>query len=375
MIYLDNNATTVVEDNVISIMEDAYRNVYGNPNSIHHMGNAANHLIEDAREKISCLLKGNPKEIYFTSSATESINWVLRSATLFRGKKTRVVTTAIEHKAVLNTLKDLKNLYGIEIVEVNPDKDGIVPVESRAEAIDGNTFLVSIMAANNVTGTIQPFVDVGHLLKNRGIMYHIDAVQTIGKLPFDVQKAGCDFASFSAHKFHGPKGTGILYAKSGTKLRPLITGGGQERGMRSGTQNVPGIVGTAAAMELAFSNLTETMAVLGSYKRRIIEEIREIDGRINSHPDNSICNTLNFSLPGIRGEVLVNAMAEDGVCLGTSSACYSRNDGGQNVLDNMVLSKDQGSGAVRLSMSRKTTGEEIETFVAKLKKMVTLLKF
>lgn len=375
MIYLDNNATTVVDDKVLAEMQKMYKELYGNPNSIHQFGNTANRLMEESRHRISDCLNCLPKEVYFTSSATESINWALRSSTLFRGKRSRVVTSAVEHKAVLSTLKDLKNIYDIEIIEVKPGKNGIVAPEKITDAIDENTFMVSLMAVNNVTGAIQPYIEIGKFLEGKDIFYHIDAVQTIGKISLDFKKTKCNFASFSGHKFHGPKGVGILYAKKETRLRPLITGGGQERGMRSGTQNVPGIVGTALALEEAYRDLQGTVTRLSKYRELISKAIVELGGNINTPLENSICNTINFSIPGIRGEVLVNALSEDSVYIGTSSACSSRSDGGQYVLDNMNLPEILAIGAVRLSMSRKTTEEEIEIFVEKLKKMVDLLKF
>lgn len=375
MIYLDNNATTRLAPEVLEIMTRYYMQDYANPNSIHSMGLTANMAMEEAREKIASLLGANPREIFFTSCATESINWALRTATSFRGNRKKVITSSIEHKAVLNTFKDLKNTHDIEIVQVPPEKDGVVLAEKILKEIDDDTYLVSLMAVNNVTGAIQPFEQLGNLLAKKGIFYHIDAVQTIGKMPFSLKNSTCDFASFSAHKFHGPKGIGILYVRKNTKLRPFITGGGQERGMRSGTQNVPGIVGTALALELAVNSLEETSTRLNEYRKIIIETVKEIGGVVNTPFDHSIPNTLNVSIPGIRGEILVNALSEEGICVGTSSACSSRSDGGQYVLEAMKANPEQTASAIRISMSRETTEQDILTFIGVLKKLVATLKF
>ncbi|AKI97935.1 cysteine desulfurase family protein [Kosmotoga pacifica] len=374
MIYLDNNATTMLDEYAGEVMYEFYREKYANPNSIHSMGLEANRAMEESREKIAGLLKADPREIYFTGSATESINWALRSATAFRRKRKKVVTSAIEHKAVLNTLKDLQNTYGIEVVYVEPDSRGVIPAEKVIEHVDEDTYLVSLMAVNNVTGAIQPYVEVGKFLEGKDIFYLIDAVQTIGKLKFDFETF-CDFASFSAHKFHGPKGVGILYVRRGTPLRPLLTGGGQERGMRSSTQNVPGIVGTAIALERAIEKLSATERKLKELREMIAKSVLKLGGVINTPLDRSISNTINISIPGIKGETLVNALSEEGICVGTSSACSSRSDGGQYVLKAMKVPEEVAESAIRVSMSRYTTEAEVKDFINKLKEIVSFLKF
>ncbi|MBO8167163.1 MAG: cysteine desulfurase [Kosmotoga sp.] len=374
MIYLDNNATTILDEQAGKAMQECFYKIYGNPNSIHPMGLEAYRVMEESREKIAELLKADPREIYFTSSATESINWALRSATSFRGKRKRVITSAIEHKAVLNTLKDLQNSEGIEVIIVEPNKQGIIFAEKLLEHVNEDTYLVSLMAVNNVTGAIQPYEEVGQYLEAKNIFYHIDAVQTIGKTSFNLESF-CNFASFSAHKFHGPKGLGILYVKRGTALRPLLTGGGQERGMRSSTQNVPGVVGTAVAMENAIKELNSTTEKLRLFRDSIVKAVRELGGVVNTPLDHSVPNTVNISIPGVRGETLVNALATSGICIGTSSACSSRNDGGQYVLKAMKVREEISESAVRVSMSRFTTKTEVEDFIKSLREAVMLLKF
>lgn len=372
--YFDNNATTAMDRDIGELMLKLCTENYGNPNSVHSMGLDSNRLLEESRLRVARVLEVEPSEVFFTSSATESINWILRSSATFRGRKNRVVTTSIEHKATLDTLKDLKNSYGIEVIELRPERDGIVDPEKVMRAVDSETFLVSIMAANNVTGAIQPFDELGERLKAKLILYHVDAVQSIGKFDFKPRRVGCTFASFSAHKFHGPKGVGITFINKGSPLRPLITGGGQERGMRSGTQNVPGIVAASLSMERAVQLSPDTNDRLSRYKERLKVEVEKLGGRINS-PLKSISNTLNVSFPGIRSEVLANFLSREGVFVGTSSACSSRNDGGQYVLDSMGLDSRIATSAIRISMSRFTTDEDIEIIVEKLKQSIPALKF
>ncbi|MFO7883090.1 MAG: cysteine desulfurase family protein [Kosmotogaceae bacterium] len=375
MIYLDNNATTKVDPDVLSEMNNFHSKTYGNPNAVHHMGVEAENAMKSSREKVAEILKAKPEEIYFTSSATESINWVLRSSVFHRKRRNKVVTSSIEHKAVLDTLRDLKNIYNIKIVVVNPDRNGIVSAKKMINEIDEDTFLVSLMAVNNITGAIQPYEELGKYLINKNIFFHIDAVQTVGKIDFDVEKAQCDFASFSGHKFHGPKGTGILYARKGVPNRPLITGGGQERGMRSGTQNVPGIAGIALAMQRSYEYLDDVGQRLSDYKIKIVETIRSMGGVINSSPDKTIINTVSASFPGIKGEVIVNALSEKGVYVGISSACSTLGGEGDYVLKAMNLDSETIFGSFRISMSRYTTDEEIDKFIEILRNVVSFLNF
>lgn len=375
MIYLDNNATTKVDPDVLTRMNFFHSKEYGNPNAVHRMGINAESAMKDARKRVSEFLKSEPEEIYFTSSATESINWVLRSCIFQRKRKNKVVTTSIEHKAVLDTLRDLKNLYDIEIITVDPERDGIVSASKLINKIDEDTFLVSLMAVNNITGAIQPYKEIGKYLEKEDILFHIDAVQTIGKLDFNVENAYCDFASFSGHKFHGPKGVGLLYARKGVPLRPMLTGGGQERGMRSGTQNIPGIAGTSLALQKSFESLDNIKQRLNNYKMKIIEVIESLGGTVNGSPEKTIINTINASFPGIEGEVVVNALSDRGVYVGISSACSTLGGEGDYVLKAMNVSNEAISGSFRISMSRYTTSEEIDEFLEILRNVVSFLNF
>lgn len=372
--YFDNNATTQMERDLAKLMASLCEEEYANPNSMHSFGVKQARRHEEARERVAHCLSVDPREIFFTSCATETINWILRSSIFFRGKRKKIVTTSIEHKAVLNTLRDLKTISNIEYREVAPESGGIVSVDKLLSEVDDETFLVSVMAANNVTGSIQPYEEIGMALRGRAVLYHVDAVQTIGKIPFNLQKGFCDYASFSAHKFHGPKGVGIAYVKRGSPIKPFITGGGQERGMRAGTQNVPGALVASIAMQRAIENMETSSRRLRDFQQQIVKSVKALGGVVNT-PEDSISNTVNVSFAGIRSEVLVNALSQEDVYLGTSSACSSRSDGGQYVLDEMGVDPSLASCSIRISMSRFTTKEDVAILIEKLKKTVPLLKF
>jgi cysteine desulfurase len=346
---------------------------YGNPNSIHSMGIKANKMLEEARLRVARILMADPREIFFTSSATESINWVLRSCISFRGKRKKVVTSAIEHKAVLNTLKDLKNTHEIDVVEIKPGRDGIIDSGKMLEMVDEETFLVSLMAVNNVTGSIQPFEEVGKALRSRGVLYHVDAVQAIGKCPFTPAEAFCDFASFSAHKFHGPKGVALPCKTWRTHTRGCNRRWTGE-GLTIWHSKRSGNCGFFYRNGKAVDSMEAITAKLKGLKERLKLEVERIGGVVNT-AERSVANTLNVSFPGVKSEVLANALSNDGVYVGISSACSSRNDSGQYVLDNMGLEAAIASSSLRISMSKFTTVEELEILVERLKKSVSLLKF
>lgn len=372
--YFDNNATTAMDGELAWLLATLHTQDYANPNATHALGVKARKLLEQARERVAECFCVEPDEIFFTSGATESINWILRSSLHFAGNRNRVVTTSIEHKAVLNTLKDLKNTTDLEFVQVEPERDGIVKPEKLLSKIDEKTFLISLMAVNNVTGAIQPFRDLSKTLRRKGVLYHVDAVQTIGKLPFLPGEVGCDFASFSAHKFHGPKGVGITYVRAKSSLKPLLTGGGQEKGMRSGTENVPAVVAASFALKKAYETMPEVTERLKTYRESIKLEVEKLGGLINS-PDDSIVNTLNVSFEGIKSEVLANALSGEGVFVGISSACSARQSADRYVLASMGLGPARISSAIRISMSRFTNSEDVAILIEKLKKSVSLLKF
>lgn len=374
MIYLDNNATTQVDRRVLEKMNLFHVEQYGNPNAVHSMGVTAARAMEESRRKIASLIEALPSEVYFTSSATEAINWAIRSSVCFKGKRNKVVVSSIEHKAVLNTIKDLANTEGILVEQVRPRKGGIVSVEDLVRHVDDNTFMVCLMAVNNVLGTIQPFEEVANALLERDVFYLVDAVQTVGKIPFSVRSSKCSFAAFSAHKFHGPKGAGTLFISSETRRRPFITGGGQESGMRSGTQDVAGIVGMAEAMEIAVDELDRVVPKMRELRNYMASSVRKLGGIINGDMSSSIPNMVNISFPKIKGEVLANALSDAGVCVATSSACSARSESSQKILEDAGTLPEIASGAIRISMSRFTTLEEIQSFIEILSNVVAVLQ-
>ncbi|HAA85087.1 MAG TPA: cysteine desulfurase [Kosmotogaceae bacterium] len=374
MIYLDNNATTQVDRHVLEKMNLFHIEHYGNPNAVHSMGVTAARAMEESRRKIARLIESLPSEVYFTSSATEAINWAIRSSVYFRGKRSKVVASSIEHKAVLNTIRDLANTEGIVVEKVRPGKGGIVSTDELMRHVDDNTFMVCLMAVNNVLGTIQPYEEVADALLDKDVFYLVDAVQTIGKIPFSVRSAKCSFAAFSAHKFHGPKGVGTLFINSETRRRPFITGGGQESGMRSGTQDVAGIVGMAEAMEIATTELDRFVPKMRELRNYVASSVRKLGGVINGDMSRSIPNMMNISFPNIKGEVLANALSDAGVCVATSSACSARSESSQRILEDSGIPPEIASGAIRVSMSRFTTLSQVESFIEILSNVVTVLQ-
>ena len=375
MIYLDNNATTRLDDRVLEAMLPFFTEKYGNPNSPHRMGYEAEKAMEEAREIISKVLKVMPREIYFTSCATESINWILKGVTkVLKRSGRKIVTTTIEHKAVLNTLKVLER-EGFKVIYVPVDRKGKIILEELEKCLDDDVILVSIIAANNEIGTIQPIERIVEIVRSKtDALIHVDAVQTVGKMKFDFSKWNVDLASFSAHKFHGPKGVGFAYVRLGVPIVPLLEGGGQERGMRSGTQNVPGIVGLGKAFQLAWEELDESIDKMENFRRMIAEKVQKLGGVVITPLEDSISNTLSVSFPGIRGSVLVNALSSEGIFVSTGSACASREGISSHVLKALNLDPLIAEGAIRISLSKMNTEDEIKSFLEKLEEIVKYLK-
>lgn len=374
-VYFDNNATTRLDDRALEEMITFYREKFGNPNSAHGMGIEANLHLEKAREKIAKILGVSPSEIFFTSCATEAINWIHKAvAAVFEKRKRTIITTPIEHKAVLETLKYL-SLRGFRVKYIPVDSRGVVKLEELERMIDEDTFLVSVMAANNEVGTIQPIEEVVKIVKkkNKEILVHVDAVQVIGKIPFSLERLNVDYASFSAHKFHGPKGVGIAFIKKGAPIRPFVHGGGQERGLRSGTQNVPGIVGAAKAMELAVENLESTMKHMERLRRKLAEGLRKLGAHIITPLDVSLPNTLSVSFSNLRGSTLQNLLSSHGIFVSTSSACTSKDENLSHVLTAMGIDRRIAQGAIRISLCRYNTEEEVNYFLEKTGEILSFL--
>ncbi|HCZ07396.1 MAG: cysteine desulfurase [Thermotogota bacterium] len=375
-IYLDNNATTKIDAEALELMVRCYTENYGNPNSLHRMGVEASNLLEDARRTFARLLRVPVESIFFTSSATESINWALRSAVRTRARlgKTLVIGE-VEHSAVLNTAKDIAQTHGLTIKMVPVNKRGEYLMDELEKLLDDEVILVALMSANNETGTLQDLTTASRIVKKKSpsALFLVDAVQSFGKAPMDIEKWDPDFLVLSAHKFHGPKGVGVLYVKEDTPLVPMITGGGQERGMRSGTQNVPGIVGAAKAAENAMKLYAEAVERMRTHQHVIAEGVKRLGGVVITPLDNSLPNTVMISFPGIAGQHLVNALSAEGIYVSTHSACGSKKPS-SHVLRAMKLDPLIERGAVRISTSRYTEDEEIKRFLEVLEEVTSLFR-
>ncbi len=375
-VYFDNNATTPVDKEVADLIYKYMVSDYANPNSIHGFGNKIEKMMEDARELIAEKLDVMPYEIYFTSCASESINWAIRGICKanFRSGK-HIVSSAIEHSATINTLKELEN-DGYTVTLIKTDKSGEIDLKELQQAIREDTVLVSIMAANNETGTLEPVEKIADIIKskNKNTYFHVDGVQAIGKIPFSIRKVNCDMASFSAHKFHGPKGVGISYKKEGIRIFPYLTGGSQERGMRGGTQNTAGIIGSALAMKKAYDNL-EDMKRIDTLRHFMAEKITQMGGIIATPLDNSVPNTLAVIFEGVRADSIVSALSDEGIFVSTSSACSSKSSSSNRVMHQMGYTEKQAQGNIRISLSHLNNAKEVDYFLEKLKNVLNFLKF
>jgi cysteine desulfurase NifS len=370
-IYLDNNATTIPDPRVVEAVRSHLDGIAGNPSSIHVQGREAKDAVRDARHRVSKLIGAKPRRLVFTASGSEANNLALKGAAFARGDDGRhIVTTTVEHPAVLNACRFLERL-GFRVSFVEVDGTGRVEVDAVRAALADDTILVSVMLANNEVGTLQPVAEIAELVRARGAWMHTDAVQAIGKIPVDVEALGVDMLTLSAHKFHGPKGLGALFVRKGVELEPLVHGGGQEAGLRAGTENVPGMVGMGHAADLAGLALDRRQAI-SELRDRLEERIREVlpDSRLNGSRDQRLPNTLNLTLPGLRGESLVIAMDQKGVALSSGSACMSGEAEPSHTLLAMGLSEEEAHCSVRLSLSRDTTEEEIDSTVQALREVV-----
>ncbi len=375
LIYFDNSATTKPLKQVIDEVALCMEKYFGNPSSAHRLGIEAERKAEAARSQVAGLIGAQPKEIVFTSGGSEANNTAILG-TVKNGE--HIITSKIEHPSVIRLLEHMETL-GCEVTYLEVDGNGAVKLEELEASIKDNTRLVTIMHVNNEVGSIQPVADMVRLVRARSkkARIHVDAVQSAGKLELDVAKMGVDLLSLSAHKIHGPKGVGALYVKSGLVLKPLILGGGQERGIRSGTENLPGIAGFGTAAAAAMENRKEKAEQLYQIKKHFIEKIEEIEAvKINSplgstHTD----SILNISFLGIRGEVLLHALEDYNVFVSTGSACSSRQAGHSNyVLPAMGLSKAEVEGAIRFSFSHMNTITEVDNTIEALKKLLPFLR-
>jgi len=361
MIYLDHAATTPMRPEILDVMHTYFLERFGNPSSLHAYGLEARKAIEDAREQIAHTIGATPPEIVFTSGGTESDNMALRGVLRAgSGESDHIITSAIEHPAVLETCKFLERL-GHEVTYVSVDVDGRINSSEVEEAIRDNTRLISIMHANNEIGSIQPIAEVGAIAASHGVYMHTDAVQSVGKIPVDVAALNVGMLSISSHKIYGPKGVGCLYVRKGTRLKPLIFGGSHERGLRSGTENVPGIVGFSEAMRLASEDFADNVRIQRLRDELIDAVLREIpDTRLNGGKERRLPNNANFSFSYIEGESLVLRLNAKGIAGSTGSACSSKKLEPSHVLLAIGLDPVDAHGSLRLTLGRETTEADVQ---------------
>ncbi|ABZ84422.1 cysteine desulfurase family protein [Heliomicrobium modesticaldum Ice1] len=374
-VYLDHGATTPVHPAVIEAMVDCMQNHFGNPSSVHSFGREAKKLLEEARAKVAHLIGARPEEIIFTSGGTEADNLTIFGvARAMRKKGNHVITSAAEHHAVLDACQALTK-EGFEVTVLPVDKYGMVRVEDVKAALKPETVLVTIMHANNEVGTINPIKEITQLVKAHGAVMHTDAVQTVGKIPVDVNDLGVDLLSLSSHKIYGPKGVGALYIRKGTKLFPLSHGGGQERKRRPGTENLPGIVGFGKAAEIMARELPEEMGRMGRLRQRLIEGLLAIpEVQLNGHPTERIPINVNVSIKYIEGESLLLMLDMKGIAASSGSACTSGSLDPSHVLLAMGICHEVAHGSLRLTLGRDNTEEDIEYVLDVLPPIVERLR-
>ena len=375
-IYLDNGATTKMSQTAIHAMLPYMDTIYGNPSSLHSAGQAAAEALADARQRIAACLGCSAAEITFTSGGSEADNQAILSAARLGARKGKrhIISTAFEHHAVLHTLKKLEK-EGFTVTLLDVHENGIVLPEQVRDAIREDTCLVSVMYANNEIGSIQPIREIGAVCREKGVLFHTDAVQAAGHLPIHVQEQNIDMLSLSAHKFHGPKGIGVLYARKGILLTPLIEGGAQERGKRAGTENVPAIMGMAAALDEACEHLDENAAKLTALRDKLIAGLSEIPHSIlNGDAVHRLPGNVNFCFEGIEGESLLLLLDDKGICASSGSACTSGSLDPSHVLLAIGRVHDIAHGSLRLTLSKETTAEDVAYTIQAVKEVVAYLR-
>lgn len=376
MIYLDNAATTKTTDAVIKAMVTAMTENYGNPSSLHSTGQIAAEALSDARQRIADCIGASPKEIIFTSGGSEADNQAIVSAARIgeRNRKKHIISTAFEHHAVLHTLEKLKK-QGFEITLLDVGEKGLVSAKQVEAEIRPDTCLVTVMYANNEIGTVQPIREIGEVCRNKGVLFHTDAVQAAGHIPINVVEQNIDMLSISAHKFHGPKGVGALYARKGIALTTLIEGGAQERGKRAGTENIPAILGMAVALEDACKNLDNNAKKLIALRNKLISGISEIPHSIlNGDAEKRLPGNVHFCFEGIEGESLLLLLDDKGICASSGSACTSGSLDPSHVLLSIGRPHEIAHGSLRLSLSEENTEEEIDYTIKAVKEVVEYLR-
>lgn len=375
-IYADNAATTKMSDVAIKAMLPYLQEIYANPSSVHILGQRSAAALFSARQQLAQLLHCAPKELFFTSGGSEADNQALLSAAAIgrqQGKR-HIISTAMEHHAILHTLEVLEE-QGFTVTLLRPQKDGIVTAAQVAAALTDETCLVSVMYANNETGAIQPIKEIGALCRQRGVLFHTDAVQAAGHIDIDVQHDNIDMLSLSAHKFHGPNGVGLLFAKSSIQLTSLIRGGGQERGKRAGTENLPGIVGLAAAFKDAQEQLAANTVYITNLRDSLRAGLEQIPGAsFNGSREHCLPGTVNYSFQGVNGEALLSLLANAGICCSSGSACSAGSLEPSHVLLALGLSRDMAQGALRFSLCAYNTMDEVQTIINEVAEAVKHLR-
>jgi len=377
-VYLDNSATTKVDPAVVEAMLPFFTERFGNPSSIHSKGVEAREAVEVARGQVARLINAKPSEIIFTSGGTEGDNLAIvgavKAAHASDSSKNAVVCSNVEHPAVLNPCKDLA-ASGFSFFEAKVSASGILELAEAQKHISSKTALASIMLANNEVGTIQPVTAVAKLCHENGALMHTDAVQAVGKIPIDVKKLDVDLLSLASHKFHGPKGVGALYIREGVKIKPIFGGGGHERGLRSGTENVPGIVGLGKAAEIARENLSADIEKMGKLRDRLIDGLSVLPRAfLNGDRNQRLPNNVNYRFLGVEGEALITLLDEAGICASTGSACSSKKLRASHVLTALGLADWEAHGSLRLTLSRFTTKDEIDYALEQIPQAVNTLR-
>ena len=376
MIYLDNAATTKVADSVVDAMLPYFKEYYGNASSIYQLGAKSKEALDESREYIAGTLGAKTNEIYFTAGGSESDNWAIKAtADAYAQKGKHIITSAIEHHAVLHTCEYLEK-HGYEVTYVGVDENGVIKLDELKAAIRPDTILISVMFANNEIGTIQPIKEIGEIAKEHDILFHTDAVQAYAQVPINVDEMHIDMLSASGHKIHGPKGIGALFVKKGVSIRPLIFGGGQEKGFRSGTENIPGIVGLAAAAKRSFSMLEEKMQKEIELRDYLISRIEaEIPYcRLNGDRKKRLPNNVNFSFQFIEGESMLILLDNKGIAASSGSACTSGSLDPSHVLLAIGLPHEIAHGSLRLTLSEENTKEEMDYVVEQLTAILERLR-
>lgn len=375
-IYADNAATTKMSDVAVRAMLPYLQEIYANASSVHLLGQRSAAALFSARQQVAQVLNCAPKEVFFTSGGSEADNQALISAAALGKKqgKCHIVSTAMEHHAILHTLEALE-AQGFTVTLLRPQADGIVTATQVAEAITDTTCLISVMYANNETGAIQPIREIGALCRKRGVIFHTDAVQAAGHLTINVQRDNIDMLSLSAHKFHGPKGIGLLFAKSNIQLTSLIRGGGQERGKRAGTENLPSIIGLATALKDAQEHMQQNTAYITGLRDALRNGLDKIDGAgFNGSREHCLPGTVNYSFQGVNGETLLSLLSNEGICCSSGSSCSAGSLEPSHVLLALGLSHETAKSALRFSLCEYNTMDEVQTIITKVTEAVNRLR-